>query len=387
MANSENANASSPSDLWTRRSQSQTSKLSLAVNNRDRTANPSDSDGHTPSSSKRFGSLSRGNTLTSLSGGNVQSPTATGVSPAFGFGTGAFASFGSGATGGGGGGKTPTAKTPSAKTPGQTASTGFAWGQQKDKDSQGSSEEREKDTPKRPAPRKSLSSFQRSGPTAPALAEPPVTVRDTSKDAYHLRYSWILYLRPPTGKNVDYEASIKPQARFSTAREFFTGYTHLKRPSALPVVSDYHIFREGIRPVWEDEANRAGGKWILRLKKGVADRYWEELLFALIGDQFTEASDEVCGAVVSVRQGEDVISIWTRQNGGRNVRVRETLKRVLSLPQDTQMQFKSHDASIEQRAQADQAREQKGGPGYGEKRRNTTRGATTAPEDDEDVKA
>lgn len=380
MANSDNANANSPSDLWTRRSQSQTSKLSLSMNSRDRNPNSSDNDGHTPSSSKRFGSLSRGNTLTSLTGSNVQSPTSSGASSAFGFGTGAFASFGSG---GAGGAKTPTAKTPSAKTPGQTSSSGFSWGQQKDKEPQVISEERDKDA-KRPAPRKSLASLQKSATPASSSAEPPVSAKDTAKDAYQLRYNWILYLRPPTGKNVEYEASIKPQARFCTAREFFKAYTHLKRPSSLPVVSDYHIFREGIRPVWEDEANRAGGKWILRLKKGVADRYWEELLLALIGDQFTEASDEVCGAVVSVRQGEDVISIWTRQNGGRNVRVRETLKRVLNLPQDTQMQFKSHDASIEQRAQADQAREQKGGSGYGDKRRNTVRGTAAATEDDEE---
>ena len=70
-------------------------------------------------------------------------------------------------------------------------------------------------------------------------------------------------------------------------------YSHLKRPSALPTVSDYHFFKDGIRPVWEDDENKHGGKWIMRLKKGVADRYWEELLLAMVGDQFAEASEEV----------------------------------------------------------------------------------------------
>ena len=90
----------------------------------------------------------------------------------------------------------------------------------------------------------------------------------------------------------------------------------------LPHVSDYHFFQEGIRPVWEDDANKKGGKWILRLKKGVADRYWEDLLLAMVGDQFMEASDEVCGAVVSVRPQEDVISVWTKNDGGRNIKIR-----------------------------------------------------------------
>lgn len=103
---------------------------------------------------------------------------------------------------------------------------------------------------------------------------------------------------------------------------FWTVYSHLKRPSLLPVVSDYHIFKKGIRPVWEDEANKRGGKWIIRLKKGVADRYWEDLLLAIVGDQFAEAGDEVCGTVLSVRSGEDVLSIWTRIDGGRNIKIR-----------------------------------------------------------------
>jgi len=108
----------------------------------------------------------------------------------------------------------------------------------------------------------------------------------------------------------------------STAQQFWRVYIHLKRPSSLPTVSDYHFFRDGIRPVWEDEENRRGGKWIMRLKKGVSDRYWEELLLAMIGDQFAEAADEVCGAVLSVRPSEDVFSIWTKMDGGRNIKIR-----------------------------------------------------------------
>jgi translation initiation factor 4E len=99
----------------------------------------------------------------------------------------------------------------------------------------------------------------------------------------------------------------------------------MKRPSQLPSVSDYHFFREGIRPVWEDDANKKGGKWIMRLKKGVCDRYWEDLLMSMVGDQFNEASDEVCGAVLSVRAQEDVLSIWTKNDGGRNVKIRFVL--------------------------------------------------------------
>jgi hypothetical protein len=111
-------------------------------------------------------------------------------------------------------------------------------------------------------------------------------------------------------------------AEFGTIEDFFSVYQHLKRPSTLPLVSDYHIFKKGIRPVWEDDENKKGGKWIVRLKKGVADRYWEDLILAIVGDQFAEASEEVCGAVLSVRNGEDILSIWTRNDGGRVLKIR-----------------------------------------------------------------
>jgi len=49
-----------------------------------------------------------------------------------------------------------------------------------------------------------------------------------------------------------------------------------------------------------------GGKWIVRLKKGLASKYWEELILAIIGEQF-DVGQEICGAVISIRGGEDIL--------------------------------------------------------------------------------
>lgn len=144
-------------------------------------------------------------------------------------------------------------------------------------------------------------------------------------EQHPLKSTWIVWYRPPTPKYSDYEKSTVPLASITSVEGFWSVYSHLKRPSLLPTVSDYHIFKKGIRPVWEDEANKRGGKWIVRFKKGVSDRYWEDLLLAMVGDQFLEASDEVCGAVLSVRGGEDVLSVWTRNDGGRNIKIRYRL--------------------------------------------------------------
>lgn len=93
--------------------------------------------------------------------------------------------------------------------------------------------------------------------------------------------------------------------------------------------------------ILQDEANSSGGKWIVRLRKGLASRCWENLILAILGEQFM-VNDEICGAVVSVRYQEDIISIWNRTASDQTTttRIRDTLKRVLNLPPNTILEYK-----------------------------------------------
>lgn len=263
--------------------------------------------------SKRFGgdssSHGKSNPFNSITtpGGGLASPTTGEASKAFGLGTGAFASFGA-----------PSAKTPKtganpfeaalgagAKTPSAEKSAkdaGFGSGKAIGK----------------PASNASLAESSKTGAGSSSVVS-------AGGPTHQLRNSWVFWFRPPISKAngfIEYEKTLHPIASCETAEDFFTVYQHLKRPSTLPLVSDYHLFKKGIRPIWEDEVNKHGGKWVVRLRKGVADRYWEDLLLAIIGDQFSEAGDEVCGAVLSVRNGEDIISIWARSDGQRVLKIR-----------------------------------------------------------------
>lgn len=264
------------------------------------------------SNPKRFGSSSSHgrnnpfNTVTPLTTSGISSPTIAGSS-AFGLGSGAFASFGS------------ATKTP--KTPGTAFDFGKAVAGAPTASTPAEKKEPERED-KKNLSRKSVSNMRAAAIAAASSSQSIELAAKGGDPSWLLKYTWVIWYRPPTSKNSDYEKSTRPMCRMSTAQDFWSVYAHLKRPSTLPTVSDYHFFREGIRPVWEDEENKKGGKWILRLKKGVADRYWEDLLLAMIGDQFAEAGEEVCGAVVSVRSGEDVFSIWTKNDGGRNVKIR-----------------------------------------------------------------
>jgi translation initiation factor 4E len=39
------------------------------------------------------------------------------------------------------------------------------------------------------------------------------------------------------------------------------------KASQLAAGSNYHLFKEGVQPMWEDPANEKGGKWVAQLFK------------------------------------------------------------------------------------------------------------------------
>lgn len=158
---------------------------------------------------------------------------------------------------------------------------------------------------------------------------------------------WFSRRAPGKLQSSNYADNIKMVGKFASVEQFWRFYSYLVRPGDLSGHSDIHLFKDGIKPMWEDEANKDGGKWIVRLRKGLASRCWENLILAMLGEQFMVGS-EVCGAVISVRFQEDIISIWNRNAGDQatTTRIRDTLKRVLNLPQNTIMEYKAHLSSL-----------------------------------------
>lgn len=111
----------------------------------------------------------------------------------------------------------------------------------------------------------------------------------------------------------DYEAGLTVIGEFDTVESFCRYFNWLKPPSQLERNSNYHLFKSGIKPMWEDEANANGGKWVLTMKNNptLLDRCWSWLAMALVGEELEEG-DEICGAVVSLRSKVDRIQVWTR---------------------------------------------------------------------------
>ncbi|XP_078731478.1 eukaryotic translation initiation factor 4E-like isoform X3 [Lampetra fluviatilis] len=125
-------------------------------------------------------------------------------------------------------------------------------------------------------------------------------------------------------------------------------YNHIQVASRLMPGCDYSLFKDGIEPMWEDERNKRGGRWLITLTKtqrhSDLDRYWLETLLCLIGEAFDDHSDDVCGAVVNVRPKADKIAVWTADCDNREsvVGIGRVYKDRLALPPRIIIGYQSH---------------------------------------------
>jgi len=135
---------------------------------------------------------------------------------------------------------------------------------------------------------------------------------------------------------------------FDTVEDFWGVYNHIQLASKLGLGCDYSLFKDGIRPMWEDEKNRLGGRWLVNINKNQRatdlDRLWLETLLCLIGEAFGDDSDSVCGAVVNIRHKGDKLAVWTgiADNGESVMKVGKQFKERLTLTSKYPIIYEKH---------------------------------------------
>tara|TARA_B100001094_G_C18148887_1_gene782469 strand:- start:140 stop:772 length:633 start_codon:yes stop_codon:yes gene_type:complete len=110
------------------------------------------------------------------------------------------------------------------------------------------------------------------------------------------QYKWVVWEHRNDCEN--YADNIQPVCEFDTVEVFWTYWHHLPQPvdfffaprqsrktiSNRSVVS-YSIFREKIKPEWEDPVACKGGEWRIRRFKNLDDvnHIWEEITLLVLG--------------------------------------------------------------------------------------------------------
>ncbi|ODV60766.1 translation initiation factor eIF4E [Ascoidea rubescens DSM 1968] len=184
-----------------------------------------------------------------------------------------------------------------------------------------------------------------------AQSKEPVSIFSSKHfTAYHpLNSKWTLwYTKPPTNRNESWNDLLKPVITFSTVEEFWGIYNAIPSANELPIKSDYHLFKEGIRPEWEDVVNSKGGKWAYQFKeksKVDINDLWMRSVLALIGETIEENEEnEVNGVVLNVRKVFYRIGLWTKSCDKKSLEpIGKKFKTILKIRDDDQVEFTSHD--------------------------------------------
>ncbi|CDW89504.1 eukaryotic translation initiation factor 4e type 2 [Stylonychia lemnae] len=110
--------------------------------------------------------------------------------------------------------------------------------------------------------------------------------------------------------------------------------------SQIKPIAKFKTFVDEVKPMWEDEANKNGGRWVIRVNKGYSNKLWEDLTLAMIGEQF-ECENEIHGIVIVIKPSGDTIAIWNKNSRDQQIvdQIKQDLIRTLNLPEDVKMDY------------------------------------------------
>lgn len=160
----------------------------------------------------------------------------------------------------------------------------------------------------------------------------------------HYVYSfWTFFKRDAKEKSLnEFQNELQKVVDVLSLDEFWGIYKHLKRPSSLDKNNEIMLFRNNIKPYWEDSKNKGGGRVIIPLKKDAyANKLWEELLVLFIHNP--KEIRKVTGVVLNAKSTESLISVWTKALApNAKTEIRDYFVNALNIPGDIKVTYKDH---------------------------------------------
>lgn len=160
-----------------------------------------------------------------------------------------------------------------------------------------------------------------------------------------------------------WEGGLKVVGAFQDVEYMWRWFNSLTSASDMDVGANYHVFKEGVKPMWEAPANKGGGSWTIRFAKRTSGQcylqeYWLNLVCAAVGETLDEGANDICGVGVSKRRSGDKLVVWMSAPPSgcsaeeEETRAMEIGRRVKSLcnadvaqPMTGTMDYKLHEAS------------------------------------------
>ncbi len=81
------------------------------------------------------------------------------------------------------------------------------------------------------------------------------------------------------------------------------------------------LMKEGIKPIWEDPKNRAGGCFSYKIPNKCVYEVWKDLSYVLVGESISSQSSfvtNVTGITISPKKNFCIIKIWMSNCANQN---------------------------------------------------------------------
>eukprot|EP01059_Diplonema_ambulator_P012189 TRINITY_DN22416_c0_g1_i1.p1 TRINITY_DN22416_c0_g1~~TRINITY_DN22416_c0_g1_i1.p1 ORF type:complete len:198 (+),score=24.98 TRINITY_DN22416_c0_g1_i1:54-596(+) len=177
---------------------------------------------------------------------------------------------------------------------------------------------------------------------------------EAANGKHPLEHRWTMWYDSfkKTDPDKSYEENLMKVSDFDTVEDFWSTYNHIKRPTSLEFGANYHVFKSGIKPMWEDPANKEGGRLVILIsptKEESLNETWEHLLLAMIGEYIEDGvtpipEGHVLGAVLGRRKKETKIAVWTRDRTATEAleELKQRLITLLQLSGSTSIKYEAH---------------------------------------------
>ena len=149
-------------------------------------------------------------------------------------------------------------------------------------------------------------------------------------------------------KTKDWYSCFKVAEKFDNVKGFWSAFDRMIPASEIRLGCDYSLFKEGIEPLFDNEQNKHGGRWLLSVDKRQRstdlDNLWLKTLLYVIGETSEEGSSIINGACVNIRNRGDKLAVWTSdaQSEEAIMKIGRELKQRLNLNPQTKLTYQAH---------------------------------------------
>jgi len=135
---------------------------------------------------------------------------------------------------------------------------------------------------------------------------------------------------------------IRKTIKIKTLADLVTFYSNFKKPKSMPGNCEVYLFKENIKPLWEDEKNIGGGSFFLHIKKTFANKIWENLLISVVSESEPELKC-INGVIMRIQRLEVVFFVWTSKlKKCDEIKLIQWLKDTAGLSSKIKLEFKPH---------------------------------------------